>query len=180
REGKKEARAGWNPARVVERESAGRDDTVNMGMKLKLLVPGMQHTEEADLGSQTSGIAGDFQKSFCAGTEQQVIDHFFVLQGQGRQLRMQSENDMDVGRGEKFAATCLKPAFAGARLTLRAMASSTLMCGQRIHWRLRSMKAVPAVRTRSATSRSGRLIYSSCWDLPFSTSESRGLAVAWR
>src|ERR1035438_10603794 len=38
REGKKEARAGWNPARVVERESAGRDDTVDMGMKLQLLV----------------------------------------------------------------------------------------------------------------------------------------------
>src|SRR2546422_11589950 len=32
---------------------------------------------------------------------------------------------MDVGRGEKFAATCLDPAFAGARLTLRAMAIAT-------------------------------------------------------
>src|ERR1019366_975879 len=59
REGKKEARAGWNPARVVERESAGRDDPMAMGMKLRLLFPAMQHTEEADLGSQTSGIAGD-------------------------------------------------------------------------------------------------------------------------
>jgi hypothetical protein len=28
--GEKEARAGWNPAGVVERESAGRDDTVDM------------------------------------------------------------------------------------------------------------------------------------------------------
>src|SRR5664280_1515097 len=37
---------------------------------------------------------------------------------------MQSENHMHVGRGEKFAATCLKPAFAGAGLTLRAMAVS--------------------------------------------------------
>src|SRR2546426_10142962 len=32
---------------------------------------------------------------------------------------------MDVGRGEKFTATCLDPAFAGARLTLRAMAIAT-------------------------------------------------------
>jgi len=32
RAGKKEARAGWNPSRRVEREPAGRDDTVNMGM----------------------------------------------------------------------------------------------------------------------------------------------------
>src|SRR2546427_1173920 len=118
---------------------------------------------------------------------------------------------MDVGRGEKFAATCLDPAFAGARLTLRAMAiatavirdggtmsatgalidvepsaavrqraiaTRTLIWVQRIHWRLRSMKAVPAVRIRSATSRGGRLIYPSGCDLPFSTSESSGLAVA--
>ena len=42
---------------------------------------------------------------------------------------MQSENDMDVGRGEKFAAPCLKPAFAGARLTLRAMAVSATVIG---------------------------------------------------
>ena len=32
---------------------------------------------------------------------------------------------MDVGRGEKFAAPGLDPAFAGARLTLRAMAIAT-------------------------------------------------------
>ncbi len=67
RAGKKEARAGWNPAGVVEREPAGRDDTVNVGMKLQLLIPSMQHAEEADLGCETSGIAGDFEKSFCAG-----------------------------------------------------------------------------------------------------------------
>src|SRR4029453_11333559 len=29
---------------------------------------------------------------------------------------------MDVGRGQKFAATCLDPAFTSAGLTLRAMA----------------------------------------------------------
>ena len=42
---------------------------------------------------------------------------------------MQSENDMDVGRGEKLAAPCLKPAFAGARLTLRAMPVSAAVVG---------------------------------------------------
>ena len=211
RAGKKEARAGWNPAGVVERESAGRDDTVDMGMKLELLIPGVQHAEEADFGAEMSGIAGDFEKRFCTGPEQEIVDDLFVLQGQGRQLRRQSEDDMDVGRGEKFAAPGLEPAFAGTGLTLwampvsaavvrdvarcpqrvhssiwppsaavrhRAMASRTLMCGQRIHWRLRSMKAVPAARTRSATSKGGRLIYSSSCDLPFSWSESRGLAVA--
>ena len=52
------------------------------------------------------------------------------------------------------------------------MASSTLMCFQLIHWRLRWMKAAPAVRMRSATSRGGRFIYSfRCSS--FNCSESR-------
>jgi hypothetical protein len=99
---------------VIKRESARRDETVDMGMKLELLVPGVEHAEEADLSSEMSGVASDFEKRFCAGTKQQTIDHFFVLQSQHSQLRRQSEDDMDVGRGEKFAAPGLDPAFAGA------------------------------------------------------------------
>jgi len=47
------------------------------------------------------------------------------------------------------------------------------------HVRLRSMKASPAARTRSATSSGSRLIYWSCGDSSFSLSESRGLAFAF-
>ena len=97
---------------------------MGMGMKSEFLVPGMEHAEEADVGSEMSGVAGDFQKSFCTGTEQQTIDDFLVLQSQRCQLWRQSENDMDVTRREKFAVTRFEPAFAGARLTLRAMAIS--------------------------------------------------------
>ena len=75
-------RTGWDPAGVIEGEPTGRDDTVDMGMKLEFLVPGVKHAEEADLGSEMSGIASDFEKSFCAGTKQQSIDQFFVLPGQ--------------------------------------------------------------------------------------------------
>src|SRR5271165_3211492 len=114
---------------MVEREPAGRDDTVNMGMKLELLIPGVQHTEEADLGPETSGIAGDLEESFCTGTEQQIIDDLFILQNQWRQLLRQSEDDMGVGRREKFAAPCFEPVFAGTGLTLRAMPISAAVVG---------------------------------------------------
>ena len=40
-DGEKEARTGSNPARVIEREPAGGNNTVDMGMKLEFLVPGM-------------------------------------------------------------------------------------------------------------------------------------------
>ena len=42
------------------------------------------------------------------------------------------------------------------------------------------VNASPAARTRSATSRGGRSIYPSCGRRSFSSSESRGLAVALR
>src|SRR5439155_2766356 len=89
----------------------------------------MQHAEEADLGPEMSGITSHFQEGFCAGTKQQTINEFFVLQGPRSQLVRQSENDMDVGRGEKFATTCLDPAFAGADLALRAMAITAAVIG---------------------------------------------------
>src|SRR5215469_954969 len=42
-----------------------------------------------------------------------------------------------------------------AAVRQRTMASNTLMCFQRIHWRFRSMKAAPAMRMRSAISSAG-------------------------
>ena len=46
---------------MIAGESASGNDTVDMGMKLKFLIPGMEHTEEADLGSEMGGIARDLQ-----------------------------------------------------------------------------------------------------------------------
>jgi hypothetical protein len=59
-DGKEEAWVGWNPVGVIAGESAGGNDTVDVGMKLEFLVPGMEHAEEADLGSEMGGMAGDF------------------------------------------------------------------------------------------------------------------------
>src|SRR2546422_9702526 len=54
-DGEKEAWVGANPAGVIEHESAGGNNTVDMRMKLELLVPGVQHAEEADLSPEMSG-----------------------------------------------------------------------------------------------------------------------------
>ena len=68
-DGEEEARAGSNPAGVIERESAGGNNAVDVGMKLEFLVPGVKHAEEADLGTEMSGVASDLEKSFCTGTK---------------------------------------------------------------------------------------------------------------
>ena len=88
----------------------------------------MEHAEEADLGSEMGGIARDFQQGFGAGPEQQTIDEFPVLKGQRSQLRRQSENDMDVGRGQQFTATRRYPAFTRTGLTLGAVPIATRVC----------------------------------------------------
>jgi len=60
-DGKEEARVGSNPAGVIAGESAGGNDTMDMGMQLEFLVPGVQHAEEADLGSEMGGITSHFE-----------------------------------------------------------------------------------------------------------------------
>jgi len=99
-------------------------------MKLEFLVPGVEHTEETDLGAEMGGVARDFEKSFCTGPKQQTIDEFSVLESQRSQLRRQGEDDVDVGRGQQFPATRRDPAFPRTGLTLRAMPVATRVVGE--------------------------------------------------
>src|SRR4029077_18478475 len=84
--GKKEARVRWNPTRVVERQSAGGHHTMGVGVMFELLIPGVEHTEEADLGAEMFGIASDLEEGFGTGLQQQMVEAFFVLQGERGQL----------------------------------------------------------------------------------------------
>jgi hypothetical protein len=77
--GKKEAATGREPAAVVGGESAGGDHTMDMRMMLQLLVPGVEDTEEADLGAQMPGMASDFQQGLGTGAKQQIIENLLVL-----------------------------------------------------------------------------------------------------
>lgn len=64
---------------MIEGQSASRNDTVDVGMVLELLSPGMEHAEEANLGTQVFGIAGDLDQSFSAQTQQQRVNELLVL-----------------------------------------------------------------------------------------------------
>jgi hypothetical protein len=78
--GKKEAiisRA--HPTGMIARQTAGSDDAVNVGMLLQFLIPGMENTEEADLGAEVPGVCGNFDESLCTAAEQQCVDYLLVL-----------------------------------------------------------------------------------------------------
>jgi hypothetical protein len=85
-DGKKEARVGWKPKRVVGRQSAGGHDTMHVWVMFEFLIPGVKHTEEADLGAEMFGIASDFEEGFGTGVQQEMIEEFLVLQGEWRQF----------------------------------------------------------------------------------------------
>ena len=77
--GKKEPIARFYPASVIKREPAGGNHTMNMGVKAEPLAPRMQHAEETDFCTELSWIASYFEKCFCTGTEQQVVEDLFIL-----------------------------------------------------------------------------------------------------
>jgi hypothetical protein len=70
--GKKVVVSRANPAGVIGRKAAGRNDTVNVGMNFEFLAPGMQHTEKANLCAEMFRIACHFAKSFGTGAEQEI------------------------------------------------------------------------------------------------------------
>ena len=120
---------GTNPLRVIRRETASRNDAVNMGMMLQFLVPGMQDAEESDFSAEMLGVSGDLDQRLGAEAEQQTIHHFLVLQGQRRQFVWERENDVGVRRGQQFGTARVEPAVAGVALALRAMPVAARIVG---------------------------------------------------
>ena len=110
-----------NPAIMVGSQATGRDDAVHMGMMLQSLVPGMEHAEEADFGTEVAGITRDLEQGVGAGTKQQTVDQALILQREWSQLARQGENNVQVARGQQFAFPCLEPANTGVALASWAM-----------------------------------------------------------
>ena len=91
---------GTYPVRVIPGQAAGGHDTMNVRMMLQLLIPGVEDTEKADLGTEMLGVRGNIDQGVGAAAEQQTVNHCFVLQGQRRQLMGEREDDMSIGCSE--------------------------------------------------------------------------------
>ena len=62
----------------------------------KILAPGMQHTQEADLGAEVLGLRGDFQQGGSTGAEQEVVGDLLVLESQPGECMRKGEDHMEV------------------------------------------------------------------------------------
>jgi hypothetical protein len=85
----------------------------------------MKHGEETDLGSEMLGVEGNFQKSFGARPEQQVVEELLVLQQQGRELVGQGKDDVEVADREQLFLASGEPTVTSCDLTLWAMPIAT-------------------------------------------------------
>jgi len=48
----------------------------------EFLIPGVEHTEEADLSPGMFRIASDFEEGCGTGLQQEMVQEFLVLQGE--------------------------------------------------------------------------------------------------
>jgi len=118
---KKEGIARLNPVLAIGRQSTGGNDAVDMRMVFQFLCPGMENAEKPDLGAQMFGIASDLEKGLSAGTEQQVIEHPFVLECKRRQQTGKREDDVNIWGGKQFLTAFFDPTFPGVGLALGTM-----------------------------------------------------------
>jgi hypothetical protein len=81
----------------------------------------VQYAEETDFCTEMSRIARDFEKGFCTGAEQKIVDDLLILQDQGCQATGKGEDDMEVTRGEKLLLTRSDPTLPSTRLTFGAL-----------------------------------------------------------
>ena len=68
-----------DPAAVIERETAGGNDSRDVGVFLEALIPTAQDREEADLGAEMARVASDFEQRLCARSQQQRVERILVL-----------------------------------------------------------------------------------------------------
>ena len=121
---KREPGMSGDPTGVIGGKSAGGHYTVDVRVELQLLIPAVQHAEEADFSAEVSGIARDRQQCCRAGLEKQMENDLFVLQRQRPQFMRQCEDNMDVACRQQLALARLEPAKARVGLTLRAVSVS--------------------------------------------------------
>jgi len=77
---KKEVLAVTDLTRSVGAGAATGNNAVDVRMVQQVLAPGVQDREEADLGPQVFGVRGDGEECLRAGSEEDAVEDFLVLQ----------------------------------------------------------------------------------------------------
>ena len=90
---------------------------MDVRVKERILAPGVQHAEKADLRSEMFRIGGDLQQGGVTRAEQQSIQDLLVVQGERSQFTRQRKDHVHVGNRQQFPAARRQPLIAGIGLT---------------------------------------------------------------
>jgi hypothetical protein len=71
-------------------------------MVLKVLSPGVEHGEQADIGSKVLRVACDLEHGGRTGAEEQIVEQSLVLQHERGELMWQREDEVEVGHGQQL------------------------------------------------------------------------------
>ena len=119
---KEVAAGGGEPPRRVEREAPTRDDAVEVGVKLEVAGPGVEHGRHAEVRAEPGGIAADGEEPLSGGAEPQGEETLAVAQGHGAESGGEREDDVEVVARHEAGHARLDPARLAQGLALRAVA----------------------------------------------------------
>jgi hypothetical protein len=95
---------------------------MEMGMEVEVLVPGMEHCREADLGPEALIVPGKLQEGAGSGCEEEIEDEFLVEQGQVVEFVGQGDHQVKVVSGQESLPTFFQPLCLLEALALRTVA----------------------------------------------------------
>src|ERR1019366_9322219 len=121
-DGQEELTAASDPAVMVWGETATGDDAMQVGMKVKVLPPAMEHGEESGFHPQALRIGGNGEQGLGDGAEEHVVDNLLVVEGDGGKGRGEGEDHVKVIGGQQLGGALLDPLSACRALALGTMA----------------------------------------------------------
>jgi hypothetical protein len=90
-------------------------------MMMQVLAPGMEHAEQADVGSKVLRVACHFEQRCRAGAEEQVVKQPLVLKHKSGEFMRQCEDDVEVGHRQQLGRARGQPSGASVALALGAV-----------------------------------------------------------
>jgi hypothetical protein len=103
---------------VIGRQTATGNDAVQVRMEMKILSPGVQHTEETERHAETPRIGGNAEQGLRGDAEKDLIDHLFVIEGDVGDGLGQGEDHVEILGGQQLGLPLFEPLGARQSLTL--------------------------------------------------------------
>src|SRR4051812_17027221 len=114
---------------MIEGETTGGHDAVDVGMADQRLAPRVENAQHTDLRTEMTRGGRHLPKRGGARLKEPRVQTGPIPIGQGQERMRECEDDMHVGHVEQIAFSCIEPALARLRLTLRTVPITTRVIG---------------------------------------------------